>query len=120
MPRKASLTPFISYQDRAGSMKCVTIPFTTPMQVPPKECCILKASRPRPREGQLRVSGLGKDLTRTNACVSLTKKTVHADGGKEYIRWHKMIDKLPLTHSLMPYLLRALPYSRPCGCRDKS
>lgn len=63
MPRKAGLTPFISYQDRAGSMKCITIPFTTPMQVPPKECCILKASRPRPREGQPRVSVLGKDLT---------------------------------------------------------
>ena len=28
--------------------------------------------------------------------MSLTKKTVHADGGKEYIKWHKMVDKLPL------------------------
>lgn len=29
-------------------MKCVTVPFTTPMQVPPKQCCILKQEGPVP------------------------------------------------------------------------
>lgn len=48
MPREAGLTPLISHQDRTARMKCVTIPFTTPMQIPPKQCRILKTKGPTP------------------------------------------------------------------------
>lgn len=76
-PRKAGLTPLISHQDRTAGMQCVSISFTTPVQVPPKQGCILKIKGPAPEQGHTRISFLGKHVTenkgmrviRKNACA---------------------------------------------------
>lgn len=89
MPWKAGLTPFISHQDRTASMKCVTVPFTTPMQVPPKQCRILKTERPHPRGFQPRISVFESTWQNKRMHV-ITRKLSVQIGGKACIKRHKM------------------------------
>lgn len=40
--------PLVSHQHRTASMKCVIVSLSAPVQVPPKQCSILKTRRPSP------------------------------------------------------------------------
>lgn len=50
-PPKAGLTPLVSHQHGAASVKCVTIPLSAPVQVPPKQCSILQTRGPSRGQG---------------------------------------------------------------------
>lgn len=59
---KAGLTPLVSHQHRTASVKRVTVPLSAPVQVPPKQCGVLKTRGPNPgpaqgQGGQPRIPG---------------------------------------------------------------